>query len=194
MQQGRSVILRDRSVHPKRGCGAVSTAATVLFVSLFSFAYCASESSLQTYSSVSIEGSRQDFSVSGNKSAAVLETWLCSQALGSSSRSDEHSHSEQQARRLAQLHGRRNAHHQGQQNLDREGKIIAKARAPPRRSHPPLGCEQFTWPANMSSLALVGNGPLSQQHRRELEVISRPVEQMAEYCLMLLVINISTTA
>ena len=180
MQQ-RSIILTTR------GCGAVSTAATVFLFSLFCFGYCASESSLQTYSSVSIEGSRQDFSVCGNKSAAALETWLCLQALGHSSRSDEQSHTKQQARRLAQLRHRRKAHHQGRQDLDRKGKVIAKP--PPRRPYPPLGCEQFTWPANMSSLALVGNGPLSQQHRKEVEVILRPVKQVAEYRSMLLVIT-----
>ena len=173
--QGRSFILH-RNVHPKRGCGAVSTVATVFLISLFSFGYCTSENSLQIYSSVSIEGSRQDFSGCGNKSAAALETSLCSQAAGNSSRSSEQSHAKQQARHLAQLRHRRN--HQGRQDLDRKGKVIAKP--PPRRPYPPLGCEQFTWPANMSSLALVGNGPLSQQHRKEVEVILRLVKQIAE--------------
>lgn len=38
------------------------------------------------------------------------------------------------------------------------------------RKHAPLGCQQFKWPNQTHSIALVGNGPLSKDQRRAVEV------------------------
>ena len=54
----------------------------------------------------------------------------------------------------------------GQRSLTR-GKVAIKA---PIRKHPPLGCEQFTWPNGTRSIAIIGNGPLSKAHRLAIEV------------------------
>jgi len=39
----------------------------------------------------------------------------------------------------------------------------------PLRRHPPMGCEQFSWPEGSKSLAIVGNGPLSSKDRQEIQ-------------------------
>lgn len=45
-----------------------------------------------------------------------------------------------------------------------------------QRRHAPLGCEQFAWPDELTSIAIVGNGPLSRQHRDEIEVSTYRLE------------------
>ena len=47
-------------------------------------------------------------------------------------------------------------------------KVAIKA---PQRKHPPLGCQQFSWPNKTRSIAVVGNGPLSKAHRAAVQVI-----------------------
>lgn len=44
---------------------------------------------------------------------------------------------------------------------------------PAQRAHAPLGCQQFKWPNETHSIAVIGNGPLSVQQRLSVEVSSQ---------------------
>ena len=61
------------------------------------------------------------------------------------------------------------------QLLGRHKRVIKVPRKKSLRRHPPLGCQQFTWPGGIKTLAIVGNGPISSRDREEIEVISIPL-------------------
>lgn len=54
-----------------------------------------------------------------------------------------------------------------QAQLRKRGKQVP--RRVPLRRHPPLGCEQFSWPEGIKNLAIVGNGPLSIEDRKGIQ-------------------------
>jgi len=60
------------------------------------------------------------------------------------------------------------------QLLGQKQRVRKVPRKPSLRRHPPLGCQQFSWPEGMQSLAIVGNGPLSSRDREQIKASPLP--------------------